>query len=161
MTHAELVEIAYRWLLGARGCSFALKELVCGIETADAIGFRDGQSTLIECKTSRGDFLADGKKIFRKMPGLGMGSYRLFMCKDGLIMPSDLPDRWGLIWVNDKRKARLRVGPKGNIWSANGHNFYFPDKDEHAEWCLMASALRRLHLRGVLPMIYEQERRIA
>lgn len=144
MTHAELVKIAERWLIGSRKCGAVITEMVTlGIETPDAIGFRDGSSTLVECKASRSDFLADAKKLFRCNPWMGMGTYRFYLCPAGVITFQDLPEKWGLIWVNEKGKARMQVGPKGNIWSAQ-EAFRFDEKNHHAEQMLLVSALRRL-----------------
>lgn len=54
MTHGDLVKIAERWLIRYRKCGAVITELVTfSIETPDAIGFRDGSSTWVECKASR------------------------------------------------------------------------------------------------------------
>jgi hypothetical protein len=144
MTHTELVKIAERWLIGSRKCGAVLAELVTlGMETPDAIGFRDGTSTLIECKTSRSDFLADAKKLFRRNPWMGMGTYRFYLCPAGVITAQDLPEKWGLIWVNDAGKARQHIGPKGNIWSSQ-QEFHHAEKNIQAEQQILVSALRRL-----------------
>lgn len=70
MTHSELIEIGYRWLLKHTSCGVAFKELraICpNGEIPDVIGFGGfGHSVLIEVKISRADFLADKKKIFRQ-----------------------------------------------------------------------------------------------
>lgn len=155
MTHQALVKIAERWLLGTKKCSFAFTELVClaTSEIPDAIGFQGGESFLVECKVSRADFLSDAKKPFRRNPGMGMGVFRYYLCPAGIITAQDLPEKWGLIWVNEKGKSRQMVGPKGNVWSTQ-QNFRH-ERNMQAEMGLMASALRRLHLRGVLPMIYD------
>lgn len=156
MKHADLVKIAEKWLIGTRKCSFAFTELACigTSEIPDAIGFRDGHSILVECKVSRSDFLADKKKIFRRNPWMGVGTYRMMLCPEGIIQPDDLPKKWGLVWVNSKGKARQVVGPKGNSWGYSGADFWH-ERNTRAEYGMMASALRRLHIRGVLPMIYD------
>lgn len=154
MTHAELVKIAEEWL--TKKCGVVLVELVtAAYETPDAIGFRSHESILVECKASRPDFLSDRDKIFRKNPHMGMGKYRYFLCEKGLINPNELPDKWGLLYVNDKRQVRQKVGPKGNIWSIN-KNFIFEERNIQNEMALMYSALRRLSLRGVLGLIYDK-----
>lgn len=156
MTHQELVKIAEKWLLGTRKCSFVFTELACiaTSEIPDAIGFRDGHSILVECKTSRSDFLADGKKYFRRNAEMGVGSYRFFMTPAGIISVQDLPQGWGLIEVSEKGKPRQVWGhnPRSNVYSAE--NVFRFERNLQAEHGMMASALRRLHLRGVLPMIY-------
>ena len=144
MTHCELVKIAERWLVCSRKCGAVLTELVTlGMETPDAIGFRDGTSTLIECKTSRSDFLADARKLFRRNPWMGMGTFRFYLCPVGVITVQDLPEKWGLIWVNEKGKAKMQVGPQGNIWSSQ-EAFRFVEKNVQAEQAMLVSALRRI-----------------
>lgn len=144
MTHHELIIIAKKWLIGTRRCGAVITELVTvGVETPDAIGFRDGSSTLVECKVSRSDFFADAKKSFRRQPWKGMGTYRFYLCPTGIIKPEDLPEKWGLIWVNEKGKPQIQVGPKGNIWSCQ-HDFIFEKKNMLAEQAILVSALRRL-----------------
>lgn len=105
---------------GGHGCSLAVSEVRSGYdgEVPDAIGFRstghyDG-SVVIECKTSRSDFLVDLKKNHRqdawgeefRDDGIpGMGKWRYFLAPKGLIKKEELPARWGL----------LEVTPKGTI----------------------------------------------
>lgn len=156
MTHNELIKIAERWLLSAKGCGFVLKELVTyNYEIPDAIGFRDGESILVECKASRADFLSDKKKAFRQDSSQGMGGFRYFMCPSGIIKVEDLPPKWGLVYVNEKGKARQVFGPKGNIlYSKDSKQFLFDNKNIKAELRMLASSLRRVHIRGDLEKIY-------
>lgn len=155
-THSELVDIAEKWLL--KRCGFAFKELsTMAMEIPDAIGFRSDTSILVECKTSRQDFLNDKKKQFRAIPSMGVGRFRYYLCEKGLIKPEELPDKWGLIYVNEKGVARQRIGPKGNCWLPNS-SFFFPEIDLKKEWSLMYSALRRIHLQGAMPLIYKMFR---
>ncbi len=75
-SHSELVERGHEYLMKTIGCSFAFKELkTLSIEIPDIIGFMIGRPStfLIECKTSRSDFLADMKKSFRRFPEMGVG----------------------------------------------------------------------------------------
>lgn len=157
-THSELVSIAEKWLLGTRKCSFAFTELACiaTSEIPDAIGFRSDGSVLVECKTSRADFLSDKKKYFRIYSHMGVGVYRFFMAPEGIIKSSDLPKGWGLVTVNEKGKPRMLVGPRGNCYSSEENSRTFHnERNLQAEHGMMMSALRRLHLRGVLPLIYD------
>jgi len=156
MTHDDLVGRAEKWLLKSKGCGFAFSDLrTVNNETPDAIGFKSGMSILVEVKVSRGDFHSDKKKIFRRNPSLGMGMYRFFLCPKGLINKEDLPEKWGLLWVNENGIIRQQVGPKGNIWSSFGMDFMFTERNTQAEMSMMYSALRRLHLRGVIGQIYD------
>jgi hypothetical protein len=153
VTHAELVKIAERWLLGTRKCAFAFTELACiaTSEIPDAIGFRGDGTILVECKTSRADFLSDKKKYFRRRPEEGVGVYRFFMAPEGIIKPEDLPKGWGLVTVNEKKKPRQIVGARWNCCLKdtefrNEHNL-------RAEHGMMMSALRRLHIHNVLHLV--------
>lgn len=154
-THSELTYIAEKWLL--KHCGFAFRELATVGEIPDAIGFRGECSIMIECKATRGDFLSDKKKNFRINPERGVGEFRFFMCPKGLIKKEELPEKWGLLYVNLNGKVRKIAGPKGNIWSAN-QEWKFESSKVH-ERDLMYSALRRLHLQGVMPLIYEKYRK--
>lgn len=163
MTHAELVIIAERWLLNAKSCGFVFRELhhFGSPEIPDALGFEPGNgceqgTILVECKASRADFLSDAKKTFRKRSEAGVGAYRFYLSPTGIIQPEDLPEKWGLVWVGKRGKAQQMVGPKGNAWSHSGGDFHFAHRNLDAEWSMMASALRRLHIREVLPLIYDR-----
>lgn len=155
MTHQELVEIGYTWVMSK--CGVAFKELNAATgngEIPDVIGFTSGESFLIECKANRSDFLVDKKKTFRIRPETGMGKFRFFLCPKGLISVDELPNNWGLIYVNEKGKAKCVHNPfgKGNIYSI--WNCF--ERDILAEQRLMYSALRRLHIRGRIDEIYDK-----
>lgn len=158
-THSQLVKIAYEWMHKRSIAKVAIRELntnCCNREYPDVIGFTGrGHSVLIEVKISRADFLSDKNKLFRKNPEQGMGDYRFYCCPSGLIKLDDLPDNWGLIYVNLQGKAKCVHNPyckslTGNIWT-NGLK-----KNSQAEIGLMFSALRRLHIKGHLESIYDK-----
>lgn len=154
MNHKELVDIALKWVLKKTTCGVAFKELnthASNGEYPDVIGFGAwGHSVLIECKASRSDFLSDKKKSFRKNPELGMGSQRFYCCPTGLIKPEELPQGWGLVYVNEKHKAIcVQKAYRGNVDERDGMA-----KNMLAEHGLMYSVLRRLHLRGLIDTIY-------
>ncbi|WP_051326787.1 hypothetical protein [Aliagarivorans taiwanensis] len=125
-THKELCEKAVKWLRRpqsqlSHGCHVAMSETQSGWsgEIPDAIGFRsagfqDG-SIVVEVKVSRSDFLADKKKPHRKGDVLGLGSWRYFLCPEGLIQPDELPDKWGLLWVTNRGGIKPIVGPAASI----------------------------------------------
>ena len=144
MTHTELVERAGKWLKSF-GCSVVLCELTAATthgEIPDAIGWKSGRSILIECKTSRADFLTDKKKPFRQHPEDGLGANRLYMCQEGLIQKDDLPVGWGLLWVSGKRVKRI-VAPKGNYFPHDGDVATHYDRDRDGEIALLLSVIRR------------------
>jgi len=69
--HAQLVALAARWL--KRDHPLVITEMTAW-ESPDALGWKSSESTtLVECKASRADFLADAKKFFREHPEYGMG----------------------------------------------------------------------------------------
>lgn len=121
MTHADLCEIAKKWLgrpnsRGGHGCHVALSECRSGWdgEMPDAVGFRAAtnstETVVVEVKVSRSDFLADAKKAHRAA-GQGMGVYRYFMCPEGLIRPEEVPARWGLLYVDARGRVKAVLGP--------------------------------------------------
>ncbi|WHI46573.1 hypothetical protein [Microbulbifer sp. VAAF005] len=147
-THSSLVSMAGAWLKGKANCGAVFTELVTNVESGeqpDAIGFRGGRiSILIECKATRSDFLADKKKPFRKRPELGMGMYRFYLCPPGVITEKDLPEKWGLLYaVNQRSIKRVCGGPAGNVWEGYKDESFW-ERNIHAEWDLMYSALRRM-----------------
>lgn len=157
MTHKELVEIAYKWVLKNASCGIAFKEIYTVNNTGeipDVIGFGSWEhSVLIECKVSRSDFLKDRNKKFRCNPELGMGKNRLYCCPEGLIKKEELPPSWGLIYVDDKGKAKCVYKPKTGKYSR-----FCADFDEwnlSAEHSFMYSILRRLFLKGLSDAIYD------
>lgn len=120
MTHNELNAVAVRWLkrpesANGPGCQVALTEVggLYGGERADAFGYRwgfDGGSVVVESKVSRSDFLADRAKLHRNGTISGMGTYRYYICPEGLIDINDLPHGWGLLWVNKRGHVKLKAG---------------------------------------------------
>ncbi|MCK5601999.1 hypothetical protein KAR91_09025 [Candidatus Pacearchaeota archaeon] len=154
-SHTELCTLAEKWLLKSKGCSFALTEFDAAIgEIPDSIGFKcgSGDTIMVECKASRNDFLSDKNKLVRINGHLGVGKFRFYLCPEGLIKEEELPKGWGLVYVNEKGKCKQVVGPKGNIWC--GQFEFHHEKHMQAEWGMMASALRRLHLCKRLPDVY-------
>ncbi|WP_143209781.1 adenylosuccinate synthase [Salmonella enterica] len=120
-------------------------------ERADAWGYRwgwRGGSVLGEVKVSRSDFLRDKHKPHRQHGGLG--DYRYYMCPEGIINISDLPDRWGLLWVNKRGHVKLMAGHicclVGNSWGGNRDLAYFwkHETDMEVERGLLAYMLHRV-----------------
>ena len=151
MNHHDLVLRAKRWLLNTKGCGFVLVELdyvATTVEIADAIGWRDGQSHLVECKASRADFLSDRKKPFRREPWRGMGRYRYYMTPPGLVKPEEVHPGWGLLYAYP-RVVRVARKPRRAKFAG------VPTQ----ELPLLCSALRRVHIRGDLEKIYDPNSR--
>ncbi len=155
-SHTDLTYIAEKWLL--KHCGFAFRELATCGEIPDAIGFRSDSSIMIECKATRSDFLADKKKYFRRRPQHGVGKFRFFMCPKDLIKKEELPEKWGLLYVSPKGRVRKIAGPEKNDWSGFNEKWQFEFSKIH-ERDLMYSALRRIQIQGVMPLIYEKYRK--
>lgn len=159
MTHKELVMISYKWLLKNGSCGVAFYELYSSAsEIPDVIGFGSFRSVVIECKVTRGDFLKDHKKQHREK---GMGMYRFYSCPAGLIKQSELPDKWGLIYVNQKGKATCIYNPEKDQGDYLGGGNWEKDnrfeRDLLTEQAIMYTALRRLFIKGYVKFIYDKE----
>lgn len=130
-----------RWL--SRRCSVVLYEFATAAdENPDVIGWASGAgSLLMECKLTRSDFLRDAAKIVRRNPRAGMGQRRYYLCPSEVIMVTDLPPKWGLIWA---AKGQLIVKRE-----ARGH----AARNLPAEIEFLSSMLRRAQIRiGTRPL---------
>ena len=132
MTHDELTEMARVWLRGNQGCSVVITEMTCGASHCpDAIGFHPCYSIIIECKTSRSDFLRDRHKGHMQTNHT-MGDKRYYLAPKGVLFPKDMPPGYGLLEPSGKGLKKI-VYPQ-----------WIPDKDRNAEITLLVSAMRRL-----------------
>lgn len=114
LTHSELVKIAKRWLRNTEKCSVVISEMASMAgEEPDAIGWKHGFSTMVECKATRDDFRKDKKKISRVVTdptiNFGMGTFRYYMAPEGLIKEEELPRSWGLLEVGMTGRVRRRI----------------------------------------------------
>lgn len=168
ISHSKLVNIGYKWILknGRMGVAFKEFKTIAG-EIPDVIGFDSWHSIVVECKVSRSDFQKDQNKSHRKK---GMGTFRFYLCPEGLIDVSELPPKWGLIYVMKATNAcrvikevrkeenegyRFTEGDAGNYALRRYKNAF--DKDLASEQKILYSALRRLFLRGVIGRIYDTD----
>jgi hypothetical protein len=138
MTHAVLVTKAVEWLRSYR-CGVVLSEQACvNGEMPDAIGWkRASHSVLVECKTSRADFLADKAKAFRQKPELGVGCERFYLVPHNLVRPEELSAGWGLLEYRNRHVQMLRPSRK-NLRSDEGFR---------CEMNLLLASLRRVEIR--------------
>ncbi|AOJ79201.1 hypothetical protein WS86_00210 (plasmid) [Burkholderia savannae] len=114
LSHAELVELSARHVKKI-GFPVVGKEVRAWYsrEEGDVIAFRSTSSLLVEAKCSRSDFRADARKPERTNGGLGV--YRFYVCPAGLIHAEEVPERWGLWWVDGRKITQIK-GPVGNHW---------------------------------------------
>lgn len=102
-THRQLEESGAKWLAKSGywwSCKrIAIEPTSPGSERPDVIGFAYGNSHVIECKTSRADFLRDFHKPWRTAGDKPMGACRWWLCEEGLITRDDLEGCGdGLLW---------------------------------------------------------------
>ncbi len=104
-THAECIAAAAQYL--NKRYDVVLPEFFThNAELPDVIAFKSRYSCLVECKISRGDFLADKKKNFRAFPDRGMGDYRYYCVPKGMVGIGELPEGWGLLYVHPSGMVR-------------------------------------------------------
>jgi len=154
VSHPDLCSLAASWLkrsLSAQGhgCQIAFTETRTSFlsgESPDAIGFRvstrgyGGGSTVVECKVSRSDFMADRKKPHRT-DGAGMGRFRYFMVPAGLVSPLEVPDGWGLLHVGEKKRIEVI---RGAALCIRDPGEYDRPHDAFSETLLLANLLHRV-----------------
>jgi hypothetical protein len=137
MTHAELVQMARKWLIKARQCNVVLSETQAqNGEIPDSVGWRGQYSIKIECKVSRADFRKDLKKWYRNS-GYGIGQQRFFMAPAGVIPVDELPPGWGLLEVSGNVVRTVREESL----------LYFDEHISSAEVPMLVAALRRTQVR--------------
>jgi hypothetical protein len=131
MTHNDLIKFAAKKL--EQKHALVITEMASSAgEQPDALGFQGRYTTLIECKASRSDFLADAKKFFRRIPERGMGAYRYYMTPSGLITAEELPFQWGLFEIKGQRiYQKVKAS-------------YFSERAINAELALLLSVIRRI-----------------
>lgn len=114
ITHRNLCLKAARYLRSKgihryHKAQYSVCELERAGESPDAFGWGGSSTQLIEAKVSRNDFLSDKKKLWRNQPWYGIGRYRSYLCPIGLIKPEELPENWGLLYIDDKGKIERIV----------------------------------------------------
>lgn len=113
MNHRELCLKAAKYLRSKKvGYPYSVCELERVGESPDAFAFGAKPSYMIEAKASRSDFLSDKRKYARRMPDYGIGELRSYICPTGLIKESELPEFWGLLYVNEKGKIEVIRDPE-------------------------------------------------
>jgi len=139
MTHAQLVKVAEQWLRRYR-CGIVLSEQQCSSgEMPDAIGWKGKcRSVVVECKISRGDFLADHAKSWRQNPDIALGCERFYLSPRGIVRPDDLLKGWGLLEYHDRRVNMLVKPSRQSLRSPEGFL---------NEMNLLLASLRRVEVR--------------
>jgi len=112
MTHSDLINLALKWCRSRHRCKLVFAELSTRRTRKiipDVLGFKpSGDSVLIECKTSRSDFMADRNKK-HKGKHRGPGLERWYLTSGHLVEPGEVPSGWGLAEVKAGRVYVKRV----------------------------------------------------
>lgn len=144
--HNKLVGVGAGW---ARRNGFGVvvtETSALGIrEVEDVVAFRANCSAIIECKASRSDFLVDRHKPHRRTGGVG--NYRFYLCQEGIILPEDLPPKWGLLWLKGRSVVVVKFAG-GNLWPnpppTDSHwNEYWHESNLGSERRILFSYTRR------------------
>ena len=102
-------------------CCYKFKYVAVEINTAsaenpDVWGYDGCYSAVIEVKTSHSDFLADKKKWCRSKEaeegGFLAGTFRWYLCPEGVIKPEEVPEGWGLLYWNGKEIKWIKGAPE-------------------------------------------------
>jgi hypothetical protein len=138
MTHAQLVNLAVKWLRTYR-CGVVLSEQACASgEMPDTIGWKRAcHSVVVECKVTRPDFLADRSKPFRHKPEIALGCERFYLAPAGLIGREELPQGWGLLEYKGHKIEMVHPSDK-NLRATRGFRH---------EMNLLLASLRRVEVR--------------
>lgn len=105
---------------------------------------------VVEAKVSRADFLADSSKPHRLSPSEGVGVFRYYLAPAGLIQVAELPPKWGLIEVTEKRVLKVRAGHvlEEAQWVENrlyrAHDLWRHDCAIQREWSMLARLLMKI-----------------
>ena len=103
--HLVLQQAGARWLKDHGFPLVQIESHTVRKEHPDVIGFSLAYSAIIECKTSRADFLRDKEKISRQQPG-ALGNFRFYLAPEGIIDESEIPSGWMLLEYSEG-KAKL------------------------------------------------------
>ena len=113
-THHELCCKAAKWLRtrwykNKPYADFAVVEIVTqGYESPDVFGWNSTYSTMIEVKVTHSDFLNDKKKRIKHNSWNGtVGEYKFYFCPTNIIKVDELPDGWGLLYIDKDDKITI------------------------------------------------------
>jgi len=142
MEHNELCKLASEWLK-KYGCSIiSIEPKSMEREIPDCIGWKGAWCYVIECKTSKSDFLADQKKLHRQTPEQGMGNVRLYLAPKGLININEIPKKWGLLELNESGKIERTKCFTSNIVPEE----YFFHSNQNAEKLILLARFRKMKM---------------
>jgi len=143
MTHTELCNLGAKYIKanGISGGYTKPKYVVVEIELTggaqpDIYAFGTYYSQQVEVKVSRSDFLSDKKKHHRINPEFDAGEFRSYLCPVDMIKPKELPENWGLLYVDEKNKIYEVVKPS------------FQKSSVRKEIQIISSVMRRIDIKS-------------
>ena len=146
MTHKDLVNHSMK-IARKLGFPLVLPEMKAALRTneiPDIIAFRGGGETLlIECKTSRADYLADRNKPFRQNPETGVGLYRILISTENVVH-NDLYKNWEHIILDEKGNIKTSTLPNCGNMTLSSKAHKFQNRNQTGELALLYSYARRL-----------------
>ena len=133
ISHDQLIKKAISWLINVKKCQLVITDMTSySRETPDAIGWLNGFSYLVECKTSKQDFKNDRKKFFRENPEYGIGDFRYYLFPHGVIRSNEIPISYEDKINEIKESIQWKIA------------------DKRSEAIIMTSAFRRI--KGMIPI---------
>ena len=142
MTHTELCDLGAKWLKSNGLVKWQKPKYIVveiesiGIPQPDIYGFGNCRTQQIEVKVSRSDFLADKKKYHMQFPDKNVGQYRSYLCPENMIKESDLPEKWGLLWIDGNKRISAIRHPE------------LQDSCLNSEITIISSILRRIEIKS-------------
>lgn len=136
--HGELADIVASYLMTAGRMRIVCKEMYSKLKEVPDIYAIDRIGTyMIEVKVSHKDFWADAKKPFRQRPKEGLGRFRYYACPAGMIKQSELPPKWGLIYVHPEGEIEVVCGKRFDT-RAFDSKYWFQPNYEREYWAMYA-----------------------
>ena len=81
-----------------------------------------------------------------------MGNFRFYCCPKDLIKKEEIPEGWGLIYI-DNKKIEVIIGPKSNVLGQDDTILFQANK--RAENIMLISALRKMNEKKSNNMNYQ------
>lgn len=115
--HKRLKQVALKYL------KEKITDLVCtevpfgnAYSVADAVGinFKREEVRVIECKSTKQDFIRDKKLFGQKTSYFYHAHYAYIMCPTNIIQPEEVPYGYGLLWVDEHDNVTMARKPLKN-----------------------------------------------
>lgn len=143
--HSDICDMGARWIRTKSPNKFPVVMVeirsYCP-EQPDIIGFNGMDSVMIEVKKSRSDFKKDASKFWRMNPDQAVGDFRFYLCPSNMIQIEELPEKWGLLWIDEKGRISIQKNVFERLEGEYPNKF---KKSHEFERSIMYSGLRRIY----------------